>query len=84
MRQPGDENGQRLIEDGARTSRINAEVAQLVRGDATADTQFQPSARKLVQHADFFNEAEGVIEWQQVNKWSQAELPGALGGGGEE
>src|SRR5206468_1829972 len=52
--------------------------------DAATDPQLQPPAREVVQHADFFDEPQGVIERQQVDKWSQTDTPGALRCRGEE
>ena len=42
VRQPSDEDRQRLVEDGACASGIDSEVAQLIGRDAAADAQFVP------------------------------------------
>jgi hypothetical protein len=78
LRQPGNQDCQHLVEDGARFSGIDPEVAQLIGRDTAANPQLQASARELVQHADFFDETQGVVEWQQVDEWPQPYPPGAL------
>ena len=84
VRQPGHEDGQRLVEDGARLSSIDPEVAQLIGRDPAPDAEIQASAREVVQHADFLDEPQGVVEGQQVDERPQTDAPGALRRRGEE
>gem|GEM_PF-6789272 len=44
LRQPGHEDGQGLVEDGARLSGIDPEVAQLIGRDTAPDAEIQASA----------------------------------------
>ena len=62
VRQPGDEDCQRFVEDRACVRGIDPKVPELVGRDTTADAQIQPPARQVVQHADFFDKPQRVVE----------------------
>ena len=49
-----------------------------------ADAQIEPSAGKLVQHAEFFDEPQGIVERQQVDERSEPDSLRALTSSGEE
>ena len=77
--QPCQDDRQRLVEDRARLAIVDPEVAKLVRRDATADAQLEPTTREVVEHADLLDEPQRVVERQDVDERSQADPAGALG-----
>ena len=54
------------------------------RGDATADTNLEAAVRKLVDHADFFEQAERVIERKEIHQRAELELLRLAGGRSKE
>src|SRR5205085_11377773 len=57
---------------------IDAVEADLDRRDAAPDTVEKTAARHLVEHADFVNEAQRMIERQKVHHRPETELLRAL------
>ncbi len=45
---------------------------------------FEPPAAQLIEHADFLDQAQRMIERQQINQRAEAQLFGALRQPGEE
>ena len=84
MGQSGKQHCQCFVEDGARVRRIDTVIAQLVGGYAPPDTEFQPAAGYLIQHAHLSDEPQRIIEGQQVDQRSEADPSRALSRRGEE
>src|SRR6202042_3338889 len=63
-------------------------VERVVRGlewrPAAADAELEPSAAQLIEHADFFDQPQRMIERQQINQRAEAQFCGALRQRGEE
>jgi hypothetical protein len=75
---------QRLPVDLLGLQVVEVEVRHLEGDDPPPDPEVEASARELVQHADLFDEPEGVIEGQAVHARPQADAPGPLAGRGQE
>ena len=84
LRQPLQDHLERLGEALRPGRRIDAVVADLVRRDAAADAELEPSAAHLVEHADLVDQAQRVIEVDRVDQRPEAQRLGALRDGGEE
>ena len=56
----------------------------LERRHAAADAELEPPAAQLVEHADFLDQPQRMIERQQINQRAEAQLLGALRQRGEE
>src|SRR5205085_9458611 len=68
---------ERFGEHSWRLIRIDAVVARLDRRDAAADAELEAPAAHLVEHADFLDQAERMIERQRVDYRPEAEPPPA-------
>jgi hypothetical protein len=51
---------------------------------AAADTKIESAPAQLIQHADLFERAQGMIQIQQHHQRSEPQLSGALRYGGQE
>ena len=64
------------------------EIERVVRGlerrHAAADAELEAPAAHLVEHADFLDQAQRMIERQQINQRAEAQSFGALRQCGEE
>ena len=64
--------------------RRNAEKRKFKWDGAAANTQIESAAAQLIQHADLFESAQGVIKIQQHHQRSESQFSGALRYGGQE
>ena len=64
------------------------EIERVIRGferrHAASDAKFESSAAQLIEHADFLDQAQRVIERQQIDHRTEAQPRGALRHGGEK
>ena len=74
---------ERLGEHFWRLIRVDAVVARLDRRDAAPDAELETPAAHLVEHADFLDQAQRMIERQRVDQ-RPAEPPRTLRDCGEE
>ena len=72
-----------LVERGGRFGG-DAEIGELVRRAAAPDAELEPAARHLVEHADFFQEAQRIDQRQRVDQRADAQPFGALRDRGEK
>ena len=67
-----------LVVDALRLRRVHAVVAELVGRDAAAHADLEPAAAHVVEHADFFREAQRVVQGQRVDQRPEQDFFGAL------
>src|SRR6516165_3187243 len=56
----------------------------LERRDAAPNPEFEATAAHLVEHADFLDQAQGMIEWQEIHHRAKTQPAGALRQGRKE
>jgi hypothetical protein len=64
------ENGKSFLIHCGRHRRIDPETLVLDERSAAADADRQTAAAQVVEHADFFVQAQRVIKRQHINKWA--------------
>jgi hypothetical protein len=82
--QPLQHDGQGLLVDLLRLEMVEVEERHLIGDDPAAHAEVEAAAREMVEHADFLDEPQRVVERQAVHAGAEANAPRALGGGGEE
>src|SRR5579885_3478900 len=73
-----------FLEDVACVIERDAMESELERRDSSADADLEPAAAQMVEHANLFDQAQRLIERQQVNQRAEMQPPGMLGGGGKK
>src|SRR6516225_2099582 len=63
---------------------VEAVSARLERRDAAPDAELEAPAADLIEHADFLDQAQRMIERQEVDEGAEAQRLGALRHGREE
>src|SRR4029077_21047271 len=63
---------------------VDSICAGLERRHAPPDSEFEAPAAHLIEHADFLDQAQRMIERQEIDKWAEAQALGALRQRGEE
>ena len=81
---PRDEHVERLLEHGPRACRIEAVIADLVRRHAAADTELEPAAAQVIEHADLAQQSKRRVQRQEEDERPQPNAPRALGRRGQE
>ena len=84
LAQPEQDDVERLLEQRARMHRVDAMIGQLEDRDAPSDAELEAAAAEMIQHADFPDQAQRIVERQQIDQWSEADALGALRDGGQE
>ncbi len=79
-----DQHRQRVLVDIARVIEGNAILRMLEGRYAAPDTDFEPPASHVVEHADLFDQAQWVVERQQVDQRAEPEITRALSSGGQK
>ena len=74
---------ERLAVDVGRLLGADAEKADLVRRGAAPHAEFETAAAQLIEHADLFREANGIVDRQQVDERAEAYALRPLRDGGE-
>ena len=67
-----------FVVDVPALGRIGAEIGKLDRRSAAAETELQPAAAHLIEHADFLNQPQRMIERHREHHRAEAQPPGAL------
>jgi hypothetical protein len=78
------EHLQMLLEDGASILRVVTEGGEGARGAARGDAQLDAPAADPVQHRRILGRTQRVVDRQGDHAGGQGDVPGALGGGGEQ
>src|SRR5262245_52059290 len=63
---------------------IYAEETDLDRRDPATDSEPETAATHLVQHADFFDQADRMIKWHRIDEGTESKPFRTLSNGGEE
>src|SRR5207237_5136985 len=58
--------------------------AGLERRHAPPDSELEAPAAHLIEHADFLDQAQRMIERQEIDEWAETQALGALSQRGEE
>jgi hypothetical protein len=74
----------RLGVDLLRLVRIGAVVFDLDRHGAAPEADLEPAAAQVVEHADFLDQAQRMVQRHRPDEWAEAQPAGALGDGGQE
>ena len=83
---PGQRVGRECLEDQLETFGIDllaflgvlAIEGNLIRHGAAPETDFQPPAAHVIEHADFFEHPQRMVRGQRINEGTEAQPPGAL------
>ena len=75
---------ERFVVHRAGLRKVERIVRGLERRHAAADAEFEPPAAQLVEHADFLDQPQRMIERQQIDQRAEAQFFGALRQRGEE
>jgi hypothetical protein len=67
-----------------RVAGLHAKETELDRCGAAANTQLDPAAAHLVEHGDFFEGAQGMVQVQQHHQRSKAQVGGPLRHGSQK
>src|SRR5215813_11171298 len=73
-----------LVIDFAGLREIEAVSASLERRHAASDPELEPPAAHLIEHADFLDQAQRMIERQEIDERAEAQRLGALRYGREK
>src|SRR5215470_14024078 len=73
-----------LVIDFAGLREIEAVSASLERRHAASDPELEPPATHLIEHADFLDQAQRMIERQEIDEGAEAQRLGALRYGREK
>src|SRR3984893_11484253 len=73
-----------LVIDFAGLREIETVSASLKRRDAASDPELEPPAAHLIEHADFLDQAQRMIERQEIDEGAEAQRLGALRHGREK
>src|SRR5207244_8503082 len=73
-----------LVIDFAGLREIEAVSASLERRHAASDPELEPPAAHLIEHADFLDQAQRMIERQEIDEGAEAQRLGALRYGREK
>ena len=79
-----EQNLERLVVHRAGLRKVERIVRGLERRHAAADAELEPPAAQLIEHADFFDQPQRMIERQQIHQRAEAQLLGALRQRGKE
>ena len=73
------QNLERLVVHRLRLGEVEAVGRRLVHGNAAPDTKLEAPAAHLVEHADLFDQAQRVVERQQIDQRAKPQILGAVG-----
>lgn len=62
-----------LVKACARLFGVDPETALFIGKDAAANTQLEPSARLVIEHAHFFSQAQRMIKRQEIGHRFEAD-----------
>jgi hypothetical protein len=75
---------ERLLEDLGALHEGDIEVGKLKRRDSPPDSDFEPAAAQVVEHADFRGETDRIVKRKQVDERSEAQAARSLAERGQK
>ena len=78
------DDGERLVVYFSGVVPANTEKLEFVRADAASHADVEPSVGKVVEHADFLDQTQRMVQGQDIHHWAEADTFCPLRDSGEE